>query len=163
PRRAISRARSRTPPGPPPPRGRSLRPCRSRSRGRVPTPPCRWSRYPCAARYMITLPDGAGSCRQETTGAREASRCRSGGECFAGPCGYAAEPPLRLAEIHRRAHLDAAVARARDAGGDRRRLVEILGVDEVEPAELLARLGEGAVGRDLLAVLDADGRRRRHG
>src|SRR5712671_3271338 len=62
---------------------------------------------------------------------------------------------------HDRTHFDRARARGRDAGGELDRLVEILGLDEVEAAQLLARLREGAVGGDRLAVLDAHGGRGR--
>src|SRR5262249_45056798 len=40
------------------------------------------------------------------------------------------------------------------------RLVQVLGLDEVEAAELLLRLGEGAVGRERLAAADAHRRGR---
>ena len=49
--------------------------------------------------------------------------------------------------------------RRRDAGTDADRLVEVLDVDHVEAAELLARLREGAVRGRHLAVPDADRRR----
>ena len=41
-------------------------------------------------------------------------------------------------------------------------VVEVLGVDQVEPGELLLRFGEGAVGQRHLAVADTHGRGRRH-
>src|SRR5947209_7307972 len=59
-------------------------------------------------------------------------------------------------------HLDRAVAGARTLGRDRGRLVEVLGLDHVEAAELLAGLGERAVGCHGLAVADANGGRARH-
>src|SRR5882672_9732460 len=52
--------------------------------------------------------------------------------------------------------LDGAVTRVRDARGDADRFVEVLGLDEVVPAELLLGLGEGPVGRDGLAVPHAN-------
>src|SRR5262249_7590083 len=68
--------------------------------------------------------------------------------------------PRLLLEDDDRPHLDRAVLRARDAGGDRKRLVGILRVDQVVAAELLLRLGERAVGDERLTVPHADGRRR---
>src|SRR5256885_1384865 len=67
---------------------------------------------------------------------------------------------LLLAEVDDRPHLDAAGARRRDPAGDLQRLVQVLGLDQVEPAELLLGLGERAVGGGQLAVADAYRRRR---
>src|SRR5580765_8140433 len=60
--------------------------------------------------------------------------------------------------LHDRPHLDGAHPGPRDAGRDGGGLVEVLRFHDVVPAELLARLGERAVGRDGLAVLYAHGR-----
>src|SRR3954468_14739846 len=69
------------------------------------------------------------------------------------PCG------LLLRVLHDGPDLDGAVPRARDHGGGLDRVVEIADLDLVEAAQLLLRLGEGAVGRERLAVLHANGRR----
>ena len=45
----------------------------------------------------------------------------------------------------------------RDAGRDRDRRVQVLGLDLHQPADLLLRLGEGTVRDERLAVADADG------
>src|SRR6266545_2275810 len=60
--------------------------------------------------------------------------------------------------FHDRADLDRARPRRGDTCRDRRRLVQVLRIDDVVAAELFAGLGEGAVGRQRLAVADADGR-----
>src|SRR5215470_16081850 len=52
----------------------------------------------------------------------------------------------RLVERHDRPHLDAAEARRRNLRSDLDRVVQVLGVDHIKPAQLLLRLGEGAVG-----------------
>ena len=62
-----------------------------------------------------------------------------------------------------RPDLDRAVLGAGDLRRELDRLVEVLGLDEVEAAEGFLRLGERAVGRDRLAVPDPDGRRARVG
>src|SRR6266496_5179228 len=63
--------------------------------------------------------------------------------------------------LHDRSDLDRARPRGRNAPRDRGRLVQVLRVDDVVAAELLARLREGAVGRQGFAVADPDGRRGR--
>src|SRR4029450_6847077 len=47
----------------------------------------------------------------------------------------------------------------RNLCGDLDRLVQVVGFDQVEAAQVLLRLGEGAVGRHRLAVVDLDGGR----
>ena len=64
-------------------------------------------------------------------------------------------------ELPDRADLDRAVLRRRDLRRGLDRLVEVARLDQVEAAERLLRLGERPVGRDGLAVDDADGRRGR--
>src|SRR6266542_2541814 len=63
--------------------------------------------------------------------------------------------------LHDRSDLDRARPRGRNACRDRGRLIQVLRVDDVVAAELLARLREGAVGRQGFAVADPDGRRGR--
>src|SRR6185312_5186207 len=58
-----------------------------------------------------------------------------------------------------RPHLDAAHARRRNLGGQLDRLVEVPGIDEIEPGELLLRLGERAVGHRHPAVTHPHGGR----
>src|SRR5918993_329747 len=71
---------------------------------------------------------------------------------------------LRHASVlHHRTHLDATPARTGDLGRDLDRFVQVLRIEQVVAAELLARLGERAVGRRDLAVAYAHGRRRRRG
>src|SRR5207244_6365991 len=67
----------------------------------------------------------------------------------------------RLGHREDRPHLDRAIAAAGDACGDRGRLVEVPGLDQVVAAELLPGLGERPIGGDRLAALDADGGRGR--
>src|SRR2546427_12465852 len=69
---------------------------------------------------------------------------------------------LRSGGLPDRPHLDAAPLRRRNPRRDLDRVVQILGVDEVEPAQLLLGLGVGAVGGGQLAVADARGRGRLH-
>src|SRR5439155_7571013 len=57
-----------------------------------------------------------------------------------------------------RPHLDAAPLGRRNPRRDLKRVVQILGVDEVEAAQLLFGLGVGTVGGGQLAVADAHGR-----
>src|SRR5438132_14109625 len=59
-------------------------------------------------------------------------------------------------DLHDRADFDGALGRGRNALGDADRLVEVLGVDDIEAAELLAGLGEGAVGDERLAFANPD-------
>src|SRR5262245_2059589 len=54
-------------------------------------------------------------------------------------------------------------ARRREPRGNRARLVHVPRLDEEEPAELLFRLGERAVGRGDLAAVDPDGPGRLNG
>src|SRR5712691_8035687 len=56
---------------------------------------------------------------------------------------------------------DGAHARRWNPSGDRERVVEILGLDQVIPAELLARLREGTVGQEPFLVAYPNARRRR--
>src|SRR5262245_40538716 len=61
--------------------------------------------------------------------------------------------------LDHRPHLDgAAVPRRRDLRGERERIVDVVALDEIEAAEVLLRLRERAVGRNRIAVVDADGR-----
>src|SRR6184192_3389515 len=62
-----------------------------------------------------------------------------------------ARPRLRVRPFHDRPHLDAPQARGRDLRG------YLDGVVQIEPAQLLLRLGEGPVRGERLAVLDPDG------
>ena len=70
-------------------------------------------------------------------------------------------PPPSPPEVPDRPDLDRAVPGGRDPRRELDRLVEVAGLDEVEAAEGLLGLGERAVGRDRLAVLDPDRRRAR--
>src|SRR4029079_1335809 len=63
------------------------------------------------------------------------------------------------ADRHHRADLDRAELRTRDPLGELGRFIEILGLDQVEAAELLAGLGERAVGGRHLAAAHAHRRR----
>src|SRR4051794_8730521 len=67
----------------------------------------------------------------------------------------------KAAELDDRPDLDRPLARRGDLPGDRDRLVEARGVDQEVAAELLAGLGERAVGHEPLAVADADAGGRR--
>jgi len=58
---------------------------------------------------------------------------------------------LGVPQLLDRAHLDDPDARGREPRGQRTRLVDVLGLDEEEAAELLLGLGEGAVGGGRLA------------
>src|SRR5579863_7762435 len=58
---------------------------------------------------------------------------------------------------------DGALPGSGNPRGDPDRLVEILGLDEEESAQLLAGLGKRAIGHPALALADADARRGRHG
>src|SRR6266571_7797924 len=69
----------------------------------------------------------------------------------------------RRAHLHDGPDLDGAQRRRRDLGRPPDGLVEVLAVQQVEPAELLLRLGEGAVGGERLPVPDPNGRRRAAG
>src|SRR5256714_4574128 len=60
-----------------------------------------------------------------------------------------------LRKGHDRTHFDGAEARARDLRGDGDGLVQIGRLDQVVAAQLLLRLGEGAVGSQALAVAHA--------
>jgi hypothetical protein len=63
-------------------------------------------------------------------------------------------------DLEDRADLNRAFARCRNASGDVDGGVQVPGVDQEEPAELLPRLGEGTVGDEPppVAHLDAGGR-----
>src|SRR6266571_2328004 len=74
-----------------------------------------------------------------------------------------ARPRLRVRPFHDRPHLDAPQARGRDLRGYLDGVVQIPGLDQIEPAQLLLRLGEGPVRGERLAVLDPDGRSRLNG
>src|SRR5260370_41086983 len=63
---------------------------------------------------------------------------------------------LGVLELLDRPHLDAPEARGREPGRHRASLVDVLGLDEEEPAELLLRLRERAVGGGHLAPADPD-------
>src|SRR5687768_7757753 len=64
------------------------------------------------------------------------------------------KPPLRGQPwyFHHWADFDRTLAGGRNAGGDADGLVEILDIDDIKAAELFARLGEGAVGYQPLAL-----------
>ena len=62
-----------------------------------------------------------------------------------------------MRQLLHRSDFDDADPRRREPRGDLARLVDVLGLDEEEPTELLRRLGEGAVGRGDLAAADPDG------
>src|SRR6516225_4634370 len=64
---------------------------------------------------------------------------------------------LGVGPLPDRANLDHPNPRRREPRGDLARLVEVLGLDEEEPAELLLGLRERAVGGGHLAAPDADG------
>src|SRR5262245_27014099 len=64
-------------------------------------------------------------------------------------------------DLHHRTDFDRAQARARDLFRDAYRLVEVLGVDQEIAAEMLARLGERAVGHEPFAFAHPDAGRRR--
>src|SRR5580704_15005388 len=66
-------------------------------------------------------------------------------------------------EFHHWPDLDRSLAGSGNAGGDADRRVEIRRLDEKIAAELLARLGEGAVRHEPFAVADPDARCRRNG
>ena len=63
-------------------------------------------------------------------------------------------------DMHNGSNLDRAISRGRDSGRDTDRFVQIGDVDQIEPAELLLRFGERAIGRHQLAVPDPNGCRR---
>src|SRR5947208_10469714 len=63
-------------------------------------------------------------------------------------------------QVEQLAHLDGVAAQALELGGDANGLVMGAGPDQVVPAEHLVRLGERAVGDQLLAVTNADARGR---
>src|SRR5687768_9874294 len=63
-------------------------------------------------------------------------------------------------ELHHGPNFDRAVLRSRDLRCKLERLIEILAVEEIEPAQLLLRLSEGTVGRHRLSVPDAHRGRR---
>src|SRR5438309_2051658 len=67
---------------------------------------------------------------------------------------------LGVLELLDRPHLDAPEARGREPGRYRASLVDVLGLDEEEPAQLLLRLRERAVGGGQLAPPDPHRRRR---
>src|SRR4029453_7064145 len=67
--------------------------------------------------------------------------------------------PLGVRQLLHRADLDDSDARRRESRGDRAGLVDVLGLDQEEPADLLLRLGERPVGRGDLTATDADGPR----
>src|SRR5215510_2265430 len=69
----------------------------------------------------------------------------------------------QAAELANRPHFDGASTRHWNLGGDGDRLVEIRGLDQEEPAQLLACLRKRTVGHQPLAVADTDtgGRGRR--
>src|SRR5262245_5175216 len=62
---------------------------------------------------------------------------------------------LRL-QLADRPDLDRALTRRRNLRSDLNGLVEIRRFDQVEPRELLLRLGERAVGHEQLAIADSD-------
>src|SRR5581483_5193171 len=69
-------------------------------------------------------------------------------------------PLIRLllsVEGHDRPYLDAPETGGGDPRGDLDGVVQVPGLDQVEPAQLLLGLGEGAVGGGQLAVSDPDG------
>src|SRR5260221_2448748 len=70
----------------------------------------------------------------------------------------ARKPPLRPLELPDRPDLDAPQPRRGDLRRHLDRVVQVPGLDEIEPAELLLGLGEGAVGGGHLAVPDPHGR-----
>src|SRR4029434_2797295 len=59
-------------------------------------------------------------------------------------------------QLLHRANFDDSDAHRRKPRGHLARLVHVLGLDEEKPAELLLRLGEGAVGGGDFAALDPD-------
>src|SRR5580765_6154077 len=61
---------------------------------------------------------------------------------------------LGVLELLDWSHLDGRQPRRRQPRGHLARLVHVLGLDEKEPAQLLLRLGEGAVGCCHLAAAD---------
>ena len=63
--------------------------------------------------------------------------------------------------LDHRPQLDGRPEHDRNARGDRDRGVEILRLELHQAADLLLRLGEGAIGDDRIAVADADGLLRR--
>src|SRR5581483_3754283 len=71
--------------------------------------------------------------------------------------------PIARSHLPDRAHLDRPVRGGRDPRRDLDGVVEVLRVDEEEPADLLLRLREGAVRREHLAVANPDGRGGRRG
>src|SRR5262245_11471203 len=86
-------------------------------------------------------------------------------DVMAGPAGRprsAGRPPRLHVQLPHGPHLDAAFARRRDCRGDLERLVQIPGVDQVEPGELFLRFRERAVGHRNLAETHAHGRGGRH-
>src|SRR5687768_15831644 len=72
-------------------------------------------------------------------------------------------PCLLFRELDDRPDLDAADAGRRNLRGDLDGIVEVARLDEIIPAELFLRLGEGPIGRRELAVPDADRRCGRNG
>src|SRR5262245_15682591 len=66
---------------------------------------------------------------------------------------------MHFADGTDRPHLDAADPGGRNLRGDLYGLVEIAGLDQVEPGELLLGLGERPVGDGYLALAHAHGRR----
>src|SRR5438093_4446649 len=79
------------------------------------------------------------------------------GEC---PCSPAPSPPLRVRPLHDRPHLDAPQACWRDLRGHPDGVVQILGLEQIEPAQLLLRFGERPGGGERFAVPDPDRRSR---
>src|SRR5215470_19615970 len=74
------------------------------------------------------------------------------------PTGAPAANDVRSLHVHDRPHLDRAVFRPGHAGAEVVGLVQVFRLDDVVPAELLVRLGEGAVRRERFSVLDPDRR-----
>src|SRR5438876_6153381 len=68
---------------------------------------------------------------------------------------------LRAVAISQATGFSGARSRGRNLPGDLDRLVQVVGFDQVEAAQVLLRLGEGTVGRQRLAVVDPDGCRLR--
>src|SRR5439155_19862538 len=127
-------------------------------------------------RYSLSIRTHGSSCRRRArsslrrvssfSASRSSSRAASHSLrvpvlCFVivlGPLLLAgARPRLRVRPFHDRPHLDAPQARGRDLRGYLDGVVQIPGLDQIEPAQLLLRLGEGPVRGERLAVLDPDG------
>src|SRR3974377_2458485 len=68
-----------------------------------------------------------------------------------------------LADRTYRADLDAADLRRRNLRGELDGLVEVARLDQIEPGELLLRLGERSVGHGQASIAATDGGRRRDG